>query len=268
MGSSKAKMMVSPFILDTVLHMNTYNLGMDGWQFNMQYARFKIYLQHNKKPRYVLQVIDFPFFDDRKDLYNYEQFIPYLSDTIIRHVTSQYIGRFTFPELYLPFFKYNRHLTLIQEGIKCYFKKKDNTILPGSKGYEPWQLMWDSSFSTFKKANPGGIKTVIQRRIVAEFEEFLSYCNANNIKVILEFAPVYHEEYLMEKNVGDVLQIFNGLSLKYSVPIFDHSNDSLCYDKKYFFNSQHLNKDGAELFSTTVANDLKDSILMGSRKIL
>jgi len=259
MGSSKAKMIISPKILDSTLHVNSYNLGMDGWQFNMQYARFRIYLQHNKKPAYIIQAIDFPFFEDRADLFEYDQFIPYLTDSIIRNTTSQYTGRFTFPELYFPFFKYNHHLTLIQEGIKNYFKKDSASPIP-TKGYQPWELTWDSSFNNFKRSNPDGIKVAIQKKMVDEFTEYLQYCKDNNIQVIFEMSPVYCEVFPMEKNLNDVQQIFNQLASKYNIPILDYSRDTLSLHKKYFFNSQHLNKTGAEIYSHTLANGLKDII--------
>lgn len=38
----------------------------------------------------------------------------------------------------------------------------------------------------------------------------------------------------------------------------DYSNSYLCYDKKYFYNSQHLNKTGAELFSKEVSLKIKE----------
>ena len=57
MGSSRAEFHISPKILDSALSLNTYNLGLSAWHFDMQYARFRMYLQHNLKPRYIIQKI-------------------------------------------------------------------------------------------------------------------------------------------------------------------------------------------------------------------
>jgi hypothetical protein len=255
MGSSKARMMISPAVLDTMFHVNSYNMGMDGWQFTMQYARFRIYLQHNPPPAYIIQVIDMPFFNDRTDLFEYDQFIPYLHDTIISNITDRYSGRFTFAERIIPLFIYNQHFTLIKEGLSAFFTK-DPEQHSHLKGYKPWKLQWDGSFDRFKRSNPQGITEVILQRVVNEFEAYLSYCRAHHIKVIMDYTPVYYEEQPMERNAAAIRQLFTRLSMKYDMPILDYTHDSLCYQKKYFFNSQHMNVAGAEIYSKTLAHDL------------
>ena len=76
MGSSRAELQISPTILDRNLKLNTYNLGISAWTFPMQYARFKIYLKHNAKPRYIVHSLDLQMFSRREDLFNYQQFLP------------------------------------------------------------------------------------------------------------------------------------------------------------------------------------------------
>ena len=61
-GSSRAYVHLSPKIIDTILHIKSYNIGMNGTQFLMEYDRFRIYLKHNKKPKYVIQTVDFASF--------------------------------------------------------------------------------------------------------------------------------------------------------------------------------------------------------------
>ena len=51
--------------------------------------------------------------------------------------------------------------------------------------------------------------------------------------------------------------MYRDISTKYSIEFYDYSNDSLCFDKKYFYNASHLNNTGAEIFSKTLARDLK-----------
>ena len=44
---------------------------------------------------------------------------------------------------------------------------------------------------------------------------------------------------------------------KYEIPVLDYTYMNICYDTAYFFNAMHLNKTGAEIFSDTLANDIK-----------
>src|SRR5688572_31752450 len=53
-GNSRAWVNVSPYILDTALNSNTYNLGLDGHLFHAQYIRFKFYSKFNSKPHFII----------------------------------------------------------------------------------------------------------------------------------------------------------------------------------------------------------------------
>ena len=55
-GSSRAWCQVSPKILDSIMKINSYNLGMSGYNFDMEYCRFKVYLEHNVVPKYIVQI--------------------------------------------------------------------------------------------------------------------------------------------------------------------------------------------------------------------
>ena len=57
-GSSRAWVHFSPKHLDSAFQINSYNLGIDGYDFLMQDSRLKIYLANNKRPEYIIQVMD------------------------------------------------------------------------------------------------------------------------------------------------------------------------------------------------------------------
>jgi lysophospholipase L1-like esterase len=52
--------------------------------------------------------------------------------------------------------------------------------------------------------------------------------------------------------VGMIRDIAN----RHGIQFLDYSSDTMCRDTKYFYNSQHLNTAGAELFSARLAEDL------------
>ena len=41
------------------------------------------------------------------------------------------------------------------------------------------------------------------------------------------------------------------------IPILDYTHMSLCEDTSYFYNAMHLNKKGSDIFSDSLANDIK-----------
>jgi hypothetical protein len=51
--------------------------------------------------------------------------------------------------------------------------------------------------------------------------------------------------------------VFADFGKKYDIPYLDYSNDTMSFNKVYFYNSTHMNIRGAELFSKKLVMDLK-----------
>ena len=50
---------------------------------------------------------------------------------------------------------------------------------------------------------------------------------------------------------------FQKYANKYNIPILDYTDMDICYDTAFFYNSMHLNKKGANIFTDSLANDIK-----------
>ena len=259
-GSSQAKYEYSPAIIDSILHVNSYNIGIKGWPFHMQRAIFDIYLQHNKQPKYIIQNIDPTLFTKKEEFYDYEQFIPYANDEIVKKATQGFKGKFTFMEKHFPLFIYNNHFVYIVKGLKSYFKIGAKEPAKTKKGYAPFRQSWDGTFVRFQEANKNGITFTYDSTILKEYLDFLDFCKAKDIKVIMAYSPVYYEETNMVKNQKEMYDLFNSISLKYNIPILNYITDSLSADKRYFRDSRHLNVEGSELFTIKLATALKQYI--------
>ena len=168
--------------------------------------------------------------------------------------------------MHFPLLKYNNQFTCIAKGIANYFGYQNTKDVDRYKGYRPYTNNWDGSFDAFKKENANGIERAIPDSNLKEFETYLDYCNKNNIKVIMAFAPVYYEEMLLEKSKANFIALFTNLAQKYNCTFLDYTTDTLCNHKTYFYNSQHLNKAGAEIYSLHLATDIKKIITTVSEK--
>ena len=261
-GSSRAWVQVSPKILDSTLDLSSYNLGVDGANFKVQYARFRMYLLHNKKPKYVLQEVGYTSTLVRGDLLPAsQQFLPYLSDSSIWQVVSTASDRLDLLDRYFPMYKYNNQLPEVKEGILSYFGKGAKTVK--YKGYQGQEKQWDSSFHNFLMANPHGEIFPIDSNSVALFREFLIYCKANDIKVIMFYPPAFIQSLDYIKNKDEILNVYNNFSKEYNIPFYSYMFDSLDYSRNNFYNSLHLNKGASEIFSRELANRLKKDIQEG-----
>ena len=261
MGSSRAEFHISPKILDSILSLNTYNLGLSAWHFDMQYARFRMYLQHNRKPKYIIQNVDVYGFSKRQDVADYAQFLPYIQDTILRKTIIGHKGEFDVFQRNIPLLKYKNTPDLAFEG---FFNFVGKTALSDTttkfKGYKGNSYAWNQDFEKFKKRFPKGAKYRFDKEVLRQFEEFLVFCKKENIKVFLVYAPEYYEIQKYYKNKEELMKLCCESALKYDCHFLDYSEDSLCYDRQYFYNSQHLNKRGAEAFSLILSQKIKKSI--------
>lgn len=257
-GSSRAWNHISPKFIESNLGMSTYNLGIDGRDFIIQYCRYKIYEKYSKKkPKYILQVEGLGS-TIRNKLTMLEQFIPYLNNPEIKKTTSFYTV-FDFKDYYIPLFKYIHEKDIALYGLRNIFNKDvlDNGRY---KGFMAFDKKWDSAFYNFKAANPLGIRMRIDPLIYKLFDDFLTNCKKNNIKIILIYTPENIQAQRLCLNRDTVIQLYRDFSKKYNFPFLDYSNDSICYKTKYFFNSQHLNKEGVEIFNKHLVSDLRKII--------
>jgi hypothetical protein len=259
-GSSRAAVHVSPAILDTLLKISTYNIGMSGWSFHMQYSMFRVYLKYNKKPKFIIQNVDELMFRDRENFYNYELFLPYTDDKIIREATKHYKGAFTFAELYFPLFKYNNKMNRALKGLRYFLFDVKEKPTKTYKGFWYNEMPWGKTFDEYKRKNPKKYNSPIDISLVKEFSVFMQYCSQNDIKVILVWAPVYNERYNLVNNINEFKKIYSEFALKYNFPFLDYSQDTIGLNTKYFYDSYHMNKYGVELYNYKLANDVKDFI--------
>jgi hypothetical protein len=252
-GSSRAWVHISPEILDSVLHVNSYNLGIDGYPFNMEYVRYKIFEKYNPKPKLIIQGADFNILSKRKDAYQKGQFLPYLHENLLQQELKE-IG-FTEFDFYIPAVTYHGEFIGIYRGLREFVGEKH---FPADryKGYCGQNREWDGS-QLEKILSNDSIISNVETEIVQLFDSFLNHCEKNDIKVILVFTPQYIKATEFTKNKDEIIEIYHSFSKKYDIPFLDYSYDSLCYDTAYFYNAMHLNKKGAELFSLKLANDIK-----------
>lgn len=262
-GASRSFVNISPLLLDSTLHQKAYNLGIDGGDFNLAYTRLKVYLRKNKKPKTIIYSISTPDLQRSSEFYNMEQFIPYLNDTILRNGIEGYENSFKKFDYIIPAMKYRSYPKYYSIGVKLYYGASVN-IEDGHKrinGYQARPRIWDSSFHTFKSS---GKKFNIKPEFIfiKQFYELIDLCKKQNIKLYFVFSPEYKNVQPMFVNRDSIFAIYSTAARLNNIPFFNYSNDSISYNTKYFYNSEHLNQFGSEIFTRKLAMDIKNSSLI------
>ena len=253
-GSSRAWVQIDPEIIEDILDKEVYNFGIDGHNFRIQYLRHLEFLKLNKKPKHILLSVDVFTLEKRKDLYQKEQFLPYmLWDKNIRTFTSNYQG-FSTADYYIPFLRYVGNNKVFKE-VKTMMLKKD-TALYRNKGYrgidKKWELSVDSILAGEQK-----YKIKFHKETISLFEQFIMECLKNNITLTLVYAPEFIKGQNFVSNREEAMEYYRNISKKYELNFLDYSQDDLSFRKNLFYNTSHLNRVGAQLFSRKLAQDFK-----------
>jgi len=246
MGSSRAWVHISPIILDSILGVNTYNLGIDGSTINRQIKKYNVFRKYNKKPKLIIQNIDHASLG-YKNGYLREQFFPYFWDKAIRDefYSSEPISIW---EKYIPFYRYCHNFdNETIHDIVC------NTTPQLIKGYQGQERVWDGS----KYGKVQSIRFLPNDTTLMMFDDYLSRAKIEGIKIIFVYTPLYIGATRKIENLKEMHILYQKLADKYSIPILDYTYMGICYDTIYFYNAMHLTKTGAEIFSDSLANDIR-----------
>ena len=246
------------------LQIPTYNLGIDGHNFWLQYLRHKMVLERNTKPKVIIVSIDMFSLQKRKDLYNSEQFLPYmLWNRDIKNATSSYEG-FVSADYLIPLIRYYGKKKEIETAIRFFSGHLSNPV-SRVKGYQGLNRIWNKDFNK-AKSSMKEYEVKIDPESVLLFENFLAECKNKNIKLIFVNAPEYIDgQEFIKKGVKYYLYI-PIIARNITFRFYDYSNDAISYQKKYFYNTVHMNKTGAELFTAKLIDTLKHSSIIKELK--
>lgn len=249
MGSSRGFVQYDPAILDSAMHINSYNLSVDGRCIDAQVVKYHTYCQYNPKPTLIIQNVDFGTLE-LSNGYEREQFLPYFfCDTLFSAVKNS--EGFSVWDRYLPLVRYAGYTQVIMEGLKLPNKLNH---YPLYKGYYGRDDSWDGTM--FESIT--SVEFCRTQEVVRIFDNFLAECKRDHIQVILVFAPIYIGVTEKMEDPQEMFDYYQSYADKYGFPLLNYTYDSLSYDTAYFYNATHLNKKGAILFSEKLAYDLNE----------
>jgi len=261
-GNSRAWVHFNATMMTDSLLVPTYNLGINGHGFLLQYFRHSLLIKNNTKPKIIILSIDEFTLEKRKDLYNSDQFLPYMFwNSEIQDATASYIG-FNSMDFKLPLVRYYGKTEALETLFLYYFGNLSNPI-QRVRGYQGQNRTWNADLQK-AKAIIKKYEITIDPKTLVLFQKFILDCQYQNIKLIFVYAPEYIEGQKFIKNREQIVAIYTKFSKEYDIPLYDYSKDTICFQKKYFYNSVHMNKSGADLFTAKLIDTLKQDQIVQS----
>jgi hypothetical protein len=259
-GSSRAVSHYDPRIIESVTGLTAFNIGLNGSQTDMQLAVLKTYLRHNRKPKIVFHNLDAFSFVMTTEVYDPAQYMPYLGEPDIYaalHIINPVLW---WKCKYMPLYGYavdDMRLDWLQGplGLLGWSPRSDFF-----QGFNPRAGQWTEDFTSFKGANPDGVRFDIQPAGVKVMQDLIQTCHDNGITLIFVYSPEYAPMQFLTQNRAAIFGKFRELAQPYNVPLWDFSHWNEAGNTAFFVNSQHLNAEGAKIFSTDLAQRLADEL--------
>jgi hypothetical protein len=252
MGSSRAVVQYDPRIIDSFLCVNAYNLGLYGCHVERQIVKYKVYHHYQKKETSFI-LFNFDFWGNwQKSEFQREQYFPYLVNPYIRGLLIEQ-EHFGIGELFVPMYRYYGQgiLTLVESFSDNYYGFNKECW------YKGYYYGMPSKWEGLDIAKTDTIRFNPLSDVVNNFDNFLSDLQKDSVMIIFVSSPIYSGITAKTVNLSEFYDFRNYFSEKYDIPVLDYISDTLCSDTAYFYNATHLNKTGAELFTTKLCHDLE-----------
>ncbi len=260
-GGSRVVTHINPRIIDSITGLKSQNISIQDIgivEYNMLLNK---YLQVHPKPEMVFMNLDVNMFFTSGPLFNINDFIPYLYDTLIYNKLSPYkIAYRSKPFQYVYFLEKIFASTDYAKSKLFDFKNQLLLNIDTAKVYsdfEPrvadWSVGADLELNTPTKAT-------WKQEGFDLLQQVIDRCKQDTIQLVFIYSPFYYKGQTHITNFHEIFNHIKKVASKNNTPFWNYSTLDFCRSKEYFYNYSHMNHVGAKVYSTQLATDIKKFI--------
>ena len=261
-GSSRTFMQYNPTVFDSVLGVNSFNLGISARGLDAQIAKYHAYCRRHGMPKYLILNIDICIFhpsdqteQEREHIEAHtdrEQFFPYFLDRkLINELCNDCNEDFSWTDRFLPLMRYAGYNKVLLQACGC----NKMVLAPTIKGFSGLNYKNDWDYY-----NWGHFRYNKSERYDSSLASLIAECRAMDVMPVFVMAPVYDQYMLQLDNRDEAVSMVRNDAKHYMVPLLDFTDSYISADSAYFCDPVHLNSRGAYEFSLQLAQSLRDSL--------
>ena len=244
LGSSRAMHHYDSRIMEDSLQMSCQNCGAMSNGIVLMYGRYKLLTRHHT-PKMIVYDLHPPFDLAVGDNSKYIPTLrPWAEDENLKELFDA-VDRWENLKLKCNLYRFN---SLVPEILAVNFREIGGLY----KGYAP--------LYSIKEFTPPSHSTTTDRRDTIKLDtlkffllkELVSDCKERGIELIFVISPSY------QKNLTEQALPIIELCKETNTPILLYENGIVPLEAKYFYDSAHLNDEGAKLFTKKLVSDLKN----------
>jgi hypothetical protein len=256
LGSSRAFQCIDVPTFTQVLGNNStgINLGVLGASYEESFMIFKHFLDNKNSTKILLVQVDIEGLDEKefKSL-RIANFLPYIGEPTVFHVLKDRFGKRAYILKYVPFFKYAE----FNEEIGP--KRIIESLVARPSFTDTGTRLIDRKLDC---GNELARKTPQSYSISSARESYLraivKLAQQNNIETCLIMAPYFAHACRLQTNRNDIIAHYKSIASEYQISFVTwDDNEKICSDPNYFSDCEHVNKQGAILFTRFLAEQHK-----------
>ena len=227
-------------------HLSCYNAGANGNYLLYSDAMLKCVLKRYTPKMILLDIRPDEFKVNQQGYDHLSVLLPYYDQyPEIRSIIAQR-SRFENIKLLSKTYQFNsQFLSIVNRNI---YKNKTEFKADSLLGFIP---LFDTIKTKFTGEYYNDDK--IDQNYVSVYKEFIDDCLKRHIKLYVFISPILPEIHSQTRTIKIALKIANDTH----VPFFDFSNDHRFKKNNYFYDDEHLNINGAKLFTLKVIEKIK-----------
>lgn len=253
-GSSRALNNYSPSIITKKSGLSCYNLGVSGSNILFHETILDLVLSSKIKPKVIIYNIDDygAFFNVEGIIYRKDVLFPYVENPIINRELCEQLDKKYYATYVSKTYQQNinfinavKYLVYGREAADYKTTNFDdfgsNLLVQRPEDHIPVFLETERKVTDF----------TTDSSLVGAFKRIQDKCKLNNIKLIMCLPPLYAKKTFGFKNLVEHYIIKETTLIDFS---------DLKAEQTWFFNSDHMNIQGAEKYSELVSFELKKVI--------
>ena len=260
MGTSRALEHYDPYVIDSIIGLQSYNLGIGGYGINVQLMKYRYYLHYNPQPRYIIYDVDqlLLAITNVPHQFQSEQFLPLFYDGTIRRDLLN--AGYSWSDANLPMARYWGYQIQNKRGLLEYVGLKHYCDYPSYKGHMLDPDPWDASRLQFTDS----ILPRVDEEAKIMFEEFVRECQERGVLLIFVTSPIYYRYVDMSPDWNLYIAWYDSIAAANNIPYLNYMNHPICSDSTMFNAGVHLTPTGTKIWSKILSNDLRDNDMIES----
>ncbi len=254
LGSSRCESHLIPGIIDSITGLSSYNAGLGGADLPVNALTLRSILSRSNHIQQVVLSIDIHNMNGKNDVNSLYRFLPYLGDPSLYKGLSKLDGRVRYMKLF-PFYSFPF--------------TGDKMLYTSYRGYADrttaFDLTYRDGFVPVPVVKNGGFMLDVSKPFYSNptqkdqeaLQEIIELCKQKNIVLVIIIAPLHKNtgDFFMNKN--EMLRLLEDQLENSSFKILNYMDGPLSDSSQFFLDGNHLNTEGAMLFSAQLAHDLQ-----------